>query len=50
LFGRLAGKAKEWDDVVKSYERDSLHLPEAGLTLMQGGAVYKLRIQLTHSA
>jgi len=31
-FGRLAGKAKEWDDVVRSYERDSLHLPEVGTT------------------
>ena len=36
LFGRLAGKAKEWDDVVRAYERDGLHLPEAGLTLVQG--------------
>ena len=24
LFGRLAGKAKAWDDVVRAYERDAL--------------------------
>jgi hypothetical protein len=28
LFGRLTGKAKAWDDVVRMYEKDALHLPE----------------------
>ena len=36
LFGRLAGKAKAWDDVVRAYERDALHLPEAALTMTRG--------------
>ena len=33
LFGRLAGKAKAWDDVVRAYEKDALHLPECGATM-----------------
>ena len=55
LFGRLAGKAKAWDDVVRAYERDALHLPEAALTMTRGvdydlphhrGAVAKCAKQL----
>jgi hypothetical protein len=33
LFGRLTGKAKAWDDVVRMYEKDALHLPECGSTM-----------------
>ena len=33
LFGRLTGKAKAWDDVVRAYEKDALHLPECGATM-----------------
>ena len=33
LFGRLTGKAKAWDDVVRMYEKESLHLPECGSTM-----------------
>ena len=33
LFGRLTGKAKAWDDVVRAYEKDALHLPECGSTM-----------------
>jgi hypothetical protein len=33
LFGRLTGKAKAWDDVVRMYEKDALHLPESGSTM-----------------
>ena len=33
LFGRLAGKAKAWDDVVRAYEKDALHLTECGATM-----------------
>ena len=35
LFGRLAGSAKQWDDIVRLYEKDALHLPESGLTLVK---------------
>ena len=33
LFGQLTGKAKAWDDVVRMYEKDALHLPECGSTM-----------------
>ena len=36
LFGRLAGVAKKWDDVVRAYERDGLHLPETALAMARG--------------
>ena len=35
LFGRLAGKAREWDDIVRMYERDNIHLAEAQMTMNQ---------------
>lgn len=34
-FGRLAGAAKAWDDIVKTYEKECLHLSEAGLLLVK---------------
>ena len=33
FFGGLTGVAKAWDDVVRAYERDGLHLPEAALAM-----------------
>ena len=35
LFGRLTGSAKLWDDIVKSYEKETLHVPEAGSTMVR---------------
>lgn len=36
LFGRLQGAAKEWDAIVRLYEKESLFVPEAAQTLAQG--------------
>lgn len=35
LFGGLSGAAAVWDQIVKSYEKDSIYLGEAAQTLIQ---------------